>query len=275
MNNYCIRFQVADPSESDILMAHLADYPFYSFVESATQLEAYITADDWSEALEARVRQLRVTFPVDYEVDFLPYENWNAVWEANFQPIRVKDFCGIRAGFHPSFAGVEYEILIDPEMAFGTGHHATTYLVMELMQSLAFTDKLVFDFGCGTGILGILAAQMGATLVDAVDVSLPAFENTLKNARVNGVNNIHAVHGTIEKIIREDYDVILANINRNVILEAMDTLFRKVKQQGLVILSGILQDDLQVVKQAALSSGFQFEKHLEKAGWIALLLKKP
>lgn len=275
MNNYCIRFRIAEESAADILMAQLADFPFYSFVESENELEAYISADDWSEELEISIHQLEIPFPLDYEVNFLPYKNWNEVWESNFKPIQINDFCGVRAGFHPKFEGVAYEILIDPKMAFGTGHHATTYMVIELMQSIDFDDKVIFDFGCGTGILGILASQMGARLIDAIDYALPAFENTIRNAKVNGVNNIHVVHGTIEKIIREDYDIILANINRKVILETMDALFKKVKQQGIVILSGILQEDREVVKQAAERSGFQLEKELQKDDWIALKLKKP
>lgn len=256
-------------------MAHLADFPFYSFEELENYLLAYITADDWSAELEQKIKEIQVPFPILYEVNFLPYKNWNAVWESNFQPIQVQNFCGIRAGFHPPFEKVEHEILIDPRMAFGTGHHATTFLVIEMMQTINFTHQNVFDFGCGTGILSILASKLGASSIDAIDVSLPAFENTINNAKINGVHNIYTVHGTLEKIIRDDYDIILANINRKVILESMETLFSKVKPAGIAILSGILQDDQAVVKQAAEGSGFQLERLLEKEGWIAMQLKKP
>ena len=275
MNNYCIRFQVKDEFEGQILMAQLADYPFYSFVETADSLEAYIAAEDWTEELKGQIEQAEAPFSIKYQEEFLPYENWNAVWESNFRSIRVGDFCGIRAGFHPPFEQVTHEILIDPEMAFGTGHHATTYMVIDLMRAIEFRGKVVFDYGCGTGILAILAAKLGARLVDAIDISIQAFENTLKNIKVNAVNNIYTIHGKIDKIIRQDYDIILANINRNVLLDSMDTLFSQVKPLGIVLLSGILHQDVSEVKQAAERSGFVYEKHLEKEGWIAMRLRRP
>jgi ribosomal protein L11 methyltransferase len=275
MNNYCIRFPIKDESEGQMLMAQLLDYPFYSFVEKTESLEAYITAEDWTTELKVQLEQTAAPFSMKYQEEFLPYENWNAVWESNFQPIQVGDFCGIRAGFHPPLEQVKHEILIDPEMAFGTGHHATTYMVIELMQAIDFREKVVFDYGCGTGILAILAAKLGASLIDAIDISIQAFENTLKNISVNAVNNIHIVHGEIDKIIREDYDIILANINRNVLLASMATLFTRVKPHGIVLLSGILHQDFSEVKQAAARSGFFYEKHLEKEGWIAMRLRRP
>lgn len=275
MNNYCIRFKCEDETTAELITAALSPFPFYAFVEEDNYLAAYLEEADWTSALQDALQQIELPFPLSYTATFLPYHNWNAVWESNFQPIVVNDFCGVRAGFHAPLDTVTHEILIDPEMAFGTGHHATTYMMIELMEEIDFTHQFVFDFGCGTGILAILAAKMGASSIDAIDVSLAAYENTLKNTDVNNVHNINAVHGTLEVLEPKQYDIILANINRNVLLEAMPSLFARVKSGGQVLLSGILLADLPLIKQAALDSGFQTGKHLERDGWIALRLRKP
>lgn len=274
MDNYCISFKVGSSSESELLMAYLEDYPFYSFEEEPDQLKAYIKAKNWTAETKAAIETLSLPFPVQFEETFLPYKNWNAVWEANFQPIEVPGFCGIRARFHPSFQNVQHEILIDPEMAFGTGHHATTFMVIEMMQRLPFAGKKVFDYGCGTGILAILASKMGAEEIDAVDIEQPAYENTIKNAQLNQVENINAIHGTLLDVNGQHYQIILANINRNVILDSLDALYEKAAAGAHILFSGILHTDLEEVKQAAENSGFQYQNHQVKGGWIAMYMKK-
>lgn len=274
MDNYCVCFRLAGDIMPDVMMAHLSDFPFYSFEESEDELKAYIHAKDWPKETQQGIKSLSEALGISYREEFLPYQNWNAIWEANFQPIEVPGFCGVRASFHPSFENVKHEILIDPEMAFGTGHHATTFMVMDLMQAIPFRGKKVFDYGCGTGILAILAAKLEAAHIDAVDIEKPAYENTLKNAEKNSVFIINVIHGTLEQVTQQDFDIILANINRNVILDSLDTLFEKAASGASLVLSGILHNDLPEVKQAAESSGFQYERHLEKDGWIALLMKK-
>lgn len=275
MNNYCIRFTCEDEATAELITAALSSFPFYAFVEEDNYLAAYIEEADWTPALQDAIQQIELPFLRSYTAVFLPYQNWNAVWESNFQPIVVNNFCGVRAGFHAALETVTHEILIDPEMAFGTGHHATTYMMIELMEEIDFNHQFVFDFGCGTGILAILAAKMGASNIDAIDLSPAAYENTLKNADVNNIHNINAVLGTLEILEPKQYDIILANINRNVLLDAMPTLFARVKSGGQVLLSGILLADLPLIKQAALDTGFQTGKHLQRDGWIALRLHKP
>ncbi|MEM6376973.1 MAG: 50S ribosomal protein L11 methyltransferase [Bacteroidota bacterium] len=274
MDNYCLSFTTESTAQAELLSAVLSDFPFYSFVEAEQKLEAYIKADDWTKDLQETLSKIDLINPLDYTIEFLPYTNWNAVWESNFQAIEVPGFCGVRASFHPPFKDVKHEILIDPEMAFGTGHHETTFMMMQLMESMDFNDKKVFDYGCGTGILAILADKMGANQIEAVDIEQPAYENTINNAQKNDASNIKAIHGTLENVSREDFQIILANINRNVILSSLSTLNLKLTEGGLILLSGILQVDFEKVKLAAEQEGFIYNKHLSKGDWVAIMMQK-
>lgn len=274
MDNYCLSFTTTSLTQAELLMAFLSDFPFYTFSEEGQQLHAYIKAEDWSETLKSELDKIELIQDTPYEIQFLPYTNWNAVWESNFQPIEVPGFCGVRASFHPPFEQVKYEILIDPEMAFGTGHHETTFMMMQLMEHLDFSQKRVFDYGCGTGILAILADKMGAKLIDAVDIEKPAYENTLVNAQKNDTNNIKAIHGTLAQVLGADFHIILANINRNVILSSLHSLNLKLTKDGLLLLSGILKVDFEIVKLAAEKEGFTYKKHLSKGDWVAILMQK-
>lgn len=274
MDNYCLSFTTTSPTQAELLVAFLSDFPFYTFSEEAQQLHAYIKAEDWSETLKSELNKIELIQDTPYDIQFLPYTNWNAVWESNFQPIKVPGFCGVRASFHPPFEQVKHEILIDPEMAFGTGHHETTFMMMQLMEHIDFTQKRVFDYGCGTGILAILADKMGAKLIDAVDIEKPAYENTLVNAQKNDTNNIQAIHGTLTQVLGTDFQIILANINRNVILSSLHSLNLKLTKDGLLLLSGILKVDFEKVKLAAEKEGFTYKKHLSKGEWVAILMQK-
>ena len=274
MDNYCLSFTTESTAVSELLIAALSDFPFYSFVEEENKLQAYINAEDWTDDLRRTLSMLDLVKTFDYQVEFLPYTNWNAVWESNFQAIEVPGFCGVRASFHRSFEDVKHEIIIDPEMAFGTGHHETTFMMMQLMESLDFEGKKVFDYGCGTGILAILADKMGAKPIEAVDIEQPAYENTINNAQKNGAKNIKAIHGTLENVSGKDFQIILANINRNVILSSLSTLNLKLTEGGLILLSGILQVDFEKVKLAAEQEGFIYKKHLSKGDWVAIMMQK-
>jgi ribosomal protein L11 methyltransferase len=274
MNYLKYTFQ-AEPDLQEILMALLADWPFDTFEESASALHAFVPQKDHDEDLQAGVQELAAQFEVAYRVEEIPYQNWNAVWESNFQPIRIDDFCAIRADFHPAQEGVKYELLINPRMAFGTGHHATTYMMMQLMSALNFEDSKVFDFGCGSGILAILAAQMGATEVQAVDIEEPSYENTIDNARLNGVEGqVQAFLGDLSVITAQGFDIILANIHRSVILAALPALHQKLNNRGTLLISGILLADRDLVLTAANETGFSTQEVLQKGDWIAAKLLK-
>ncbi|MCA6452827.1 MAG: 50S ribosomal protein L11 methyltransferase, partial [Chitinophagaceae bacterium] len=182
MNNY---YEICIPAETalqELLVAELSEMGYDGFEESAEQLKAYVPEENY---VEIELNNLLNKYNLSYSKSIISKQNWNQLWESNFEPVRVDDFVGIRASFHPPFAGVAHEIVITPKMSFGTGHHATTWQVMKLMQELDFTGKRVFDFGTGTGILAILAEQLGAAAVLAVDNDDWCIENTSENILVN------------------------------------------------------------------------------------------
>ncbi|NUO01162.1 MAG: 50S ribosomal protein L11 methyltransferase [Saprospiraceae bacterium] len=261
------------PEWREILLAFLAEMPFDSFEDTDEGLNAYLPPGGDALETEQQLKQLQADYAFHYSVEALKNENWNAVWESNFQPVQVRDFCGIRAEFHPPFEGVQYEIVIQPKMAFGTGHHETTWMMMDQMSHLDLQGKLVFDFGCGTGILAILAAQLGATRVDGVDNEYPAYENTLEHAQRNGVGDkINAFYGSLDDVPPAAYDLILANINRNVILASMPELRKRLSENGLLLLSGILHEDEPAIMEAAVAHQFRGLAQQKRGNWMAILL---
>lgn len=262
------------PEWRDILLAFLAELPFDSFEDTEEGLNAYLPPGTDAAGLDEQLRQLQSDYPFTYTVEAIKNENWNAVWESNFETVRVHDFCGIRAEFHPPFEGVEHEIVIRPKMAFGTGHHETTWMMMDQMSHLDLKGKTVFDYGCGTGILAILAAQLGAAHVDAVDIEYPAYENTLEHAEMNGVGGkIQAFFGTLDDVPPAIYDVILANINRNVILASLPELRKRLSANGLLLISGILHEDEPAILEAAEKQGFRELAQQKRGNWMAMLLR--
>jgi ribosomal protein L11 methyltransferase len=263
-----------DPEMTDILIALFSQFPFDTFEENETGFSAYLPEKDWTDGIEKGIIGLKNNFDFRVEKNHLPYQNWNAIWESNFQPILVRDFCGIRADFHSPLQQVKHEIVINPKMAFGTGHHETTYMVMSLMESMDFQNKTVFDYGCGTGILAILASQLGAKSIDAVDIEPPSYENTIENAQINNISNIETFLGTLADIKNSGYDIILANINRNVILDSLSSLFEKLKMGGTLVVSGFLQEDEDLLKKSAKEAGFSIGEGMERNNWICLQLTK-
>ena len=189
--------------------------------------------------------------------------------------MRVGDFVGVRAEFHPPFEGVQFDLMIHPRMAFGTGHHATTFLMMERMEQLDMTRGKVFDYGCGTGILAILAKKLGATDIDAVDIELAATENTLVNMQANNVDGIDIYTGTLDVVPPTTYQIILANINRNVILASLEALYQRIEKGGDLLVSGILLKDQHKVEEAAALHGWQLLDSRSKDGWLMFHFRRP
>lgn len=259
---------------AEILIALLGQHPFDTFQEVETGLEAYIPSEAYSESIDAYVKELETQFSFAYQREWIAAQNWNAVWESNFQPIIVEDFCAIRADFHAPVEGMEYELLIQPKMAFGTGHHATTYLMIQQMRDIDFRGKTVFDYGCGTGILAILASKLGATSLDAIDIDEWAHENTLENAAKNEVHNIHSQQGTLETFEPKTYDIILANITFNVIAASLVTLADSLAANGLLLTSGYFVEDVPKLKKLAAAVGLQLQKQLRKDDWMCVLFQK-
>lgn len=253
--------------EQDILISQLNELGATGFEQTETHLLAYFNALDFDSH---GVNQLVSAYP--HEVNEIAEQNWNAVWESSFQPVQVGTFCGIRADFHEPMEGVELEIVITPKMSFGTGHHATTHMMVEQMKDMDFKGKEVFDFGTGTGILAILAEKLGASNIDAIDVDDWSIENTRENAQRNHCNRIDVQLTSL--LPQKVYDIILANINRNVILQYMRGLDQIIKPDGFILFSGLLKEDGQVIINACTKMGFSLQKQTERNNWVSLLCVK-
>lgn len=273
MDYYKFEFHTSE-EQNEILVAFLGELPFEVFEDTELGFDAYIPAKECDDQIIQEIENLQERFPCFYQKKLIKYQNWNAIWESNFKPIVVGTFCGIRADFHPPLTEVQHEIIINPKMAFGTGHHETTWMMIAAMEKLDFSEKKVFDFGCGTGILAILASQLGAEKIDALDIELPSYENTIENAQINQISNIEAIHGTLPKTQHLTYDIILANINRHVILDSLSTLHNMLPSGGKLLISGILNSDKKLVQQSAKEAGFTYEGTNLKNNWICMQLKK-
>lgn len=254
----------------EIVLAFLEELPFNAFEETESGWKAYPDMDVSSEEIDSQLNAIKNKFAFNFEKEVIKGQNWNALWEAGFQPVEVKDYCGIRANFHPPFEKVQHEIVIQPKMAFGTGHHATTYMMIKMMEDLTFTDKNVFDYGCGTGILAILADKEGAAQIDAVDIEEESYTNTIENAAINQATKIKPFLGTLEDVPQKKYDIILANINRNVILNSLDALYSRLMPGSYLLVSGILHQDENKVTEKAFSAGFKHLETIHRGDWSCL-----
>jgi len=254
----------------EILIAELSQLPYESFLETDNGLKAYIKETDFDEASLQKLNVLTLgETQIDFHTRIIPEENWNAIWEADFDPILVDDICLVRAPFHES-QDVAYEIVIMPKMSFGTGHHETTFLMIGQMLGLDFTGKDVLDMGCGTGVLAILACKMGADKVKAIDIDEWSYTNALENASGNDCSGIDIEKGNVALLKSpESYDIILANINRNVLLSDIPEYASRLKKEGLLLLSGFYTEDLEQITFVCEQAGLQLENIQEKNNWVS------
>ena len=254
---------------SDLLIAELGDVGFESFVEEEDDVLAYIQKTDWSENILENVQILdnpRYSFTHDYKE--IEQENWNATWEQNFQPIIVDDVCMIRAPFHEKIK-VEYDIVIEPKMSFGTGHHETTHMMLQQILQLDVKDKTVLDMGSGTGVLAILAGMRGATTIDAIDIDNWCYLNAKENVERNNMDFISVYEGDAALLKGKKYDLIIANINRNILLADMPKYVQSLNSGGVLLLSGFYTEDLDMITQKCVELELKFEKNLERNNWVA------
>lgn len=260
------------PDYTDILTAELAELGFESFVETDEGLNAYIVDSDFDEQLiQELIEKYAAQTAIAYEVSSLEKRNWNAEWERDYEPIEVAGQVRVRASFHPLDARFRYDIVINPKMSFGTGHHETTAMMLEQQLGLNFAGKTVLDVGSGTGILAILAAKMGANAVLAFDIEEWAVENARENAELNDCAQITVFQGTIADVKAvEPYDIILANINRNVLLAEIPTYTTLLIQNGYLVVSGFYDNDAPDIQQKAEESGLTLVKQLTKNQWTSL-----
>ncbi|MCE1200232.1 MAG: 50S ribosomal protein L11 methyltransferase [Marinilabiliales bacterium] len=257
----------------ELLMAALGEIGFESFVETAEGVEAYIPTSAFAPVLLAS-DELKNNdfFAFDYSTEVIADQNWNEVWEQNyFEPLLIEEKLLIRAPFHTQFPEAPMEIIIQPKMAFGTGNHATTHLMIVAMFDLDLSQKRVLDMGCGSGVLSILASRMGARSITAIDIDEWSYHNTLENCGWNGIDNITAYLGDASLLGAESFEVILANIQRNILLEDMPAYHSVMAPGGQLIMSGFYLKDLEVIRQKAESLGLHFIRHYEKSDWCSAL----
>ena len=271
MEHLKVTLSITSPDECDILIALLSGIGYDGFEEEEGHLLAYIAQTAFSEDELAEVTTSR---GITYTTELIAAQNWNARWESNFEPVVVDGFCTIRAHFHDMEIATPYDIMITPKMSFGTGHHATTQLMMQFMKDIDLKDKTVLDFGTGTGVLAILAEMLGAADILAIDNDEWSVINTLENIERNSCNKITVMQGSLE--IADDFQpgIILANINRHILLQYMPMLYAKLATQGTLLMSGLLTDDREIIMEAALEAGFKYNGLREQANWIALIMEK-
>lgn len=256
----------------DLLINALSEIGFDTFQDTEQGFKAYIPSTDLvQEKLDGLNEAFAELFTFSYVVNSIPHQNWNEVWESNFEPLQVSNRCYVRASFHKPHPEYEFEIVIDPKMAFGTGHHQTTALMMEFMLEEDFPDRKVLDMGCGTGILAILASKMGAKEILAIDYDEICYASTLENSELNSVSNIRVLCGSREVIPDEKFDIILANINRNILLDQLERYAEVSKTGGLLFLSGFYEEpDLQIINERCETLGFKYVQHKELNDWVAV-----
>ena len=257
--------------QRDLLIHDLAGIGFDTFESKVDGFAAYIATEQLDlQFLESLLIHQPAGFDVDYKIKEILPRNWNAVWESNFEPVVIADQCYIRATFHEPQPAYPYEIIIDPKMAFGTGHHQTTSLIIQYMLETEFEGKKVLDMGCGTGILAILAAKLGASEVLAIDNDPVCVASVEENRTRNGVAHVSTECGSVDLIIGRQFDVILANINRNILLDQMNAYSQPLETAGELYISGFYDgDDLEVLKAAAARNALGYDSHKELDGWVA------
>ena len=256
-------------SGQEIALAFLGEMGFESFVETALGLEAYIPEQSWfPDLLDELYPLVENGLDIGWSLTAIPPENWNAVWESDFQPIRIENKCAVRADFHAPI-DVPYELVITPKMSFGTGHHQTTYMMLNCLLNHPPEDELVLDMGCGTGVLAILAEKLGAASIDAIDVEPWCFENTVENIAMNGCKKINAMEGDREVIPEKNYGTIIANINLNVLLLDIPLFAKRLRPNGKLFLSGFYTHDIPAIESKANQNGLQMVDYQEKDNWVA------
>ena len=265
--DFCVK-----PTEpaTEILIAQLGFVGFESFVENETGVTAYIQKEEWHSDILNDVYVLNSgEFNITYQQREIAQTNWNAEWEKNFQPIEVDGKVSIRAPFHEN-PGLPYDIIIEPKMSFGTGHHETTHMMVQHLLELELKGKKVLDMGCGTGILAIFSEMKGAKPIDAIDIDYWCYENSLENAKRNNCQYITVYEGDAALLKGKSYDVIIANINRNILLSDMKMYANCLRDDGILLLSGFYEEDIPLMDAEVSKYGLVFHKKIERNNWVAL-----
>jgi ribosomal protein L11 methyltransferase len=261
-----IEFQHITTEQSSILIAQLSEIGFEGFEETEAGLKAFIPIKDYDEKV---IEEIAVQRKITFNKTIIEETNWNKVWESNFDPVIVDDFVAIRADFHDQMTGAEHEIIVTPKMSFGTGHHATTFMMIQQMRQIDFTGKTVFDFGTGTGVLAILAEKLGAKKIVAADNDDWSIENAGENIQHNNCSLID-LRKADTPATDHSFDVILANINKNVILDNFQLLVNQLSRSGVLLLSGLLKQDEDDIFRKSIEYSLQLIQTTVRDNWLAL-----
>lgn len=273
MDNIYIEYNFkTSPKEpaTEILIAELGNVGFESFVENEEGVTAYIQKDNWGSSILDEVFVLSSKeFSIEYSQKEIEQTNWNAEWEKNFNPIQVAGLVSIRAPFHEN-PNLKYDIVIEPKMSFGTGHHETTHMMVQHLINLDLENKNALDMGCGTGILAIFAEMKRANSIDAIDIDNWCYQNSIENVERNNCKRISVFEGDSSLLINKRYDLIIANINRNILLADMQTFTSCLKHDGVLLLSGFYEGDIPVIDAEVSKYQLKLEKIIERNNWVAL-----
>jgi ribosomal protein L11 methyltransferase len=265
-----VKIEVNVEEQRDILISRLLEYGFESFVETEKGLLAYIPSHLF---VKEKIEALLDDFPVVFKISIIPKQNWNEEWEKHYDPVLISDKCFIRAPFHPPLEGIQFDIIIEPKMSFGTSHHETTFMMIELMMESEFSGTKVLDMGCGTGILAIFAEKLGAAHVVAVDNDEWSYQNSIENVNRNNADRIRVILGDVKSLDDAGFNLILANINRNVLLDDLQE-YSRLMDNGELLLSGFYKDDVPVIVEKAEKNGFKFQTLKTKNNWVAIKFTK-
>ena len=257
----------------EILIAELGYAGFESFVETPKGATAYIQKKEHLPTMLENIFILQNTsFSIQYSFEEIEQVNWNAKWEENFHPILVDDRCAVRAPFHEK-SSAAYDIVIEPKMSFGTGHHETTHMMIQFILDTDFNDKTVLDMGCGTGVLAILAEMKGATTVEAIDIDQWCFLNSIENVERNSCQHIKVSKGDARILKSKKFDIIIANINRNILIQDIPTYATCLNANGLLFLSGFYNNDVPMIQEVCADYNLSLESQISRNDWVALKFK--
>ncbi len=278
MNYIVLHFKLSNSEEyvTDLLSALLGEIGFESFDTDKLGLNAYIPEDLFEEK---KVKEVISEFPLEikikYEIEKIDRQNWNEKWEKHFfEPIIVANKCVVHSSFHTNIPNCNIKIVIDPKMSFGTGHHETTQLMMETILEIEMKDKIILDMGCGTSVLAILASKLGAKTIDAIDIDDWCVDNSKENLKLNNIHNIDVFQGTSDLLNNKNYDIIFANINRNILLNDIPQYSKHLSSNGLLLLSGFYTQDINTISEKAIEHNLHFVSKKELNNWNCLVFKK-
>lgn len=268
-----LKLNPCNENVTDILSYQLGEIGFDSFITTGQGVDAYIPELNFSEKkLEDLMQHLLIDAEVDYEFNVLEDKDWNKEWEKNyFTPLIISDKCLVRSSFHEVERQFTYEIIIDPKMAFGTGHHQTTLLMLQEILQLDLKDKSVLDMGCGTAVLAILASKMGASPIVAIDIDEWAYENAKENTALNDITNVEVKLGDATVIGDDKFNFIFANINRNILLQDISTYAKTLEKRGVLMMSGFYLEDVPIIKLECEKNDLLFQKIEQKDNWTMMV----